>query len=196
MSHVRWSPGEQIVWTESLRGRLWAQRPVTVVRHDDDGLLGWMAPGTVCRFKKQPDDLEPGDERGMWIVHLRARGGWELTDHVWRGGGALMLVRDGVGHAVWALLNEDGSLAQWYLNIQDEPTWNTGGFDAMDHLLDVEVEPDLSGWSLKDEDHLEEAVRVGLYTRAQADAFHAEAVRAVGSIIAHGPPFVPIGPTR
>jgi predicted RNA-binding protein associated with RNAse of E/G family len=58
----------------------------------------------------------------------------------------------------------------------------------MDHLLDVVIDPDLS-WRWKDEEELEEAVRLGLLTRQAADGIRAEGERVIAQLEAREPPF-------
>jgi predicted RNA-binding protein associated with RNAse of E/G family len=58
----------------------------------------------------------------------------------------------------------------------------------MDHVLDVVIDPDLS-WRWKDEEELEEAVRLGLLTRKAADGIRAEGERVIVQLEAREPPF-------
>src|SRR5205814_261751 len=63
------------------------------------------------------------------------------------------------------------------------------GFDTTDYLLDVLVPPDRSTWTWKDEDELEEAVALGLFSPEDVREFRAEGERAAGAIIERKPPF-------
>ena len=62
------------------------------------------------------------------------------------------------------------------------------GFDTTDHLLDIWVDPDRS-WRWKDEDHLAEAIEIGLFTTEQAEAMRTEGERMVQRIEAWAAPF-------
>jgi len=52
----------------------------------------------------------------------------------------------------------------------------------------VVIDPDLS-WRWKDEEELEEAVRLGLLTRQAADGIRAEGERVIARLEARNPPF-------
>jgi predicted RNA-binding protein associated with RNAse of E/G family len=56
-------------------------------------------------------------------------------------------------------------------------------------MLDVVVEPDLSRWRWKDEDHLAEAVEDGVFSPAEGKAIRREGERVIGLIEAGTPPF-------
>lgn len=70
-----------------------------------------------------------------------------------REGGAYLLM-PGVAHAIhlwW--FPPDWRFGGWYINLQEPIRPTRLGFDSMDHILDVVIEPDLS-WRWKDEDEL------------------------------------------
>ena len=62
------------------------------------------------------------------------------------------------------------------------------GFEAMDLMLDVVVEPDLS-WRWKDREEFDEIVRRGLFDDALAERVMAEARRVIDDIDNADPPF-------
>ena len=59
----------------------------------------------------------------------------------------------------------------------------------MDHVLDVMVSPDQSGWQWKDEEQLARLRSIGLYTDEEARAIRAEATRVVRLIQADERPW-------
>ena len=63
------------------------------------------------------------------------------------------------------------------------------GFDYMDHVLDVVVDPDRSAWRWKDEDELKEAVERGSFSPDEALAIRAEAERGLTRLLDREPPF-------
>ena len=109
-----------------------------------------------------------------------AKGGWEHEEAEWYGG-RLMISELGAAHSVYVNWGRDGEFAGWYVNLEDPWRVSPLGFDTTDHLLDVVVEPDRS-WRWKDEDHLAEAVEVGLFTQKQAWGIRAEGERAIERI--------------
>ena len=62
------------------------------------------------------------------------------------------------------------------------------GFDSMDHMLDIVIEPDLS-WRWKDEGQLAEAVSIGLVTQAWANEVRRKGERMIERLEARRPPF-------
>jgi len=104
---------------------------------------------------------------------------WALRDHVWDTYRVLRLIRCGAAHSLelfWE--DETGAFAGWYVNLQEPLRRGPLGFDTDDLVLDIRVEPD-GGWGWKDEDELEEAVRLGRFTPDQAAAIRTEGERVV-----------------
>jgi len=146
----------------------------------DDLVAVYLAPGTI--FKVPANTSRDG-------ILERLDQGWELRDHEWRRGRTLHLLRPGVAHAIhlwWP--PPDWRFGGWNINLQEPIRPTPLGFDFMDHLLDVVIDPDLS-WRWKDEEELEEAVRLGLLTRQAADGIRAEGERVIAQLEAREPPF-------
>ncbi len=99
-----------------------------------------------------------------------------------------MIAEAGASHSVYVTWRKDGELVGWYVNLEEPWRESPFGFDTTDHLLDVWIEPDRS-WRWKDEDELAEAVEIGLFTPAKADAIRAEGERAIERIEAWSTPF-------
>jgi Protein of unknown function (DUF402) len=104
---------------------------------------------------------------------------WELRDHVWHTSSQLALIRWGRAHAVELLWDgETGDFAGWYVNLQEPLRRSPLGFDTDDLVLDIRVQPD-GTWQWKDEDELQEAVRLGRFSEAEARAIRAEGERVL-----------------
>jgi predicted RNA-binding protein associated with RNAse of E/G family len=99
-----------------------------------------------------------------------------------------MIHERGASHSVYVQWDRDGEFVGWYANLEEPWRDTTLGFDTTDHLLDVWVDPDRS-WRLKDEDHLAEAVEIGLLSQGKARAIRAEAERAIERVDAWRSPF-------
>lgn len=84
--------------------------------------------------------------------------------------------------------NDEDEFAGWYVNLEDPWRRSPFGFDSTDHLLDIRIGPDRT-WRWKDEDHLAEAVEIGLFTAECARAIRAEGERAIARIQAWTIPF-------
>jgi hypothetical protein len=146
---------------EVLHGRVWTERPVTVIADDGVTLVTHLRAGTVTRLPR-------GVARGEVGLRLRAGGAWDLEDRVFAAPDFVRLARFGDPFEVFAIWGDDGGVAGWYVNFQDPLRRVEDGFETLDHLLDLEVSPDCTTWARKDEDELEMAVHMGLYDRAAA----------------------------
>ena len=176
----RWQAGDQIALREVYRGRIWVARAATVVQDSDDLVAAYLAPGTRW---KVPADTPRTD------VLRRLQRGWRLGDYQWTGPRMLYLLRRGVSHAIhlwW--LPPDWRFGGWYVNLQEPIRRTALGFDYMDQMLDIVIDPDLS-WRWKDEDEIDEALAIGLLTPEQASAIRGEGERVIRTIEARAAPF-------
>ena len=174
----RFEPGQQILMREMWRGRLWAARPMTVVRDDDDLIAVYMAIGSPWKCPRAPDG---GVLRMPWRD-------WILEDLVWERLSFLHLIRPGEAHSSMAAFHPDGSFWGWYINLQEPLRRSPFGFDYMDQMLDILVTPD-GLIELKDEDELQEEVERGLMTPPEAEAVRAEAAKVIERIRGDESPF-------
>jgi predicted RNA-binding protein associated with RNAse of E/G family len=175
---MRWGRGDVVVLREVWHGRIWAARPLYVVhdRPDEQAFYGvadsaWMGPV---------------DHQGQ-LMRLPV-GEWRLVELPWGGEGILSFAWPEVAYAALAY-RQEGHGAGWYVNLQDPLRHTSIGFDTRDHVLDVLVPADGSGWRWKDEDDLDDAVRLGLYSAEDAGAFRAAGEAAVRRIQGGQPPF-------
>jgi hypothetical protein len=159
-------------------------RPVTVVRDDADGLIAWLAPGTIMLRPVLPDGAEL---RSVPPIEM-FRAERALRRDQWRGEGILMIAPTGAAWSVWLFWQPDWDFNGWYVNLEDAHRRDSASVITQDHVLDLQVAPDHSvRW--KDEDELDAAVVAGRYSAADADRFRADA-RAVEAIVAGwGSPF-------
>ncbi len=101
----------------------------------------------------------------------------------------LRIMYPGVPYSVWAMwLAGGGEFVKWYVNIESPFERADYGFTAIDHELDIVVNPDLS-WEWKDEAELERLVDVGIFTAAQAADFRRYGEEAVGRVEERSAPF-------
>ena len=121
-------------------------------------------------WKDASPDLRPTE---------RLNKAWALLDTEWTFGGTLRLSIPGASYSVIRLSNVDGSLYQWYINLEEPLRQTDIGFDYQDNILDVVVQPNLTDWIWRDEDELEEVVAAGLLSKAKATALYAEGTAAV-----------------
>jgi hypothetical protein len=165
-----WREGDIVLRREVLNdGRSWAEVPVIVVRDEPELLATYIASGAPFRFP-------PGEWPTATGVHP-----WAGKER-WHGHGVLMLQRPGEGHAVWVFwLGEQRAFHGWYVNLQEPFRRTAFGYDTQDHELDIWIARD-GAWEWKDDALLDERVREGRFTPAQAASIRAEGARVVGEL--------------
>ena len=177
---------------------MWAAGDTALLRHVDAGRVSRVLPALVVEDSRPvtalyvpagaPIKIRHGldgvaIERSLPFGERWSRP-WTLGDGTWAAH-TLMLVPAGAAYAYWSYWRDDWSFEGWYVNVQAPLRRTSLGWDTRDHVLDVVVAPDLSAWSWKDEDELEDAVAGGTFTRAEAAAIRAAAEQAL-AVLAEG----------
>jgi hypothetical protein len=128
--------------------------------------------------------VQPGAESMRPTTSLR-RGNlvsfddpWEHEPDIWRDNHALWLERVDEPYSLNLFWNGAWEFLGWYVQLQNPLRRSQVGFDTIDHLIDVWIEPDGS-WAWKDEDELERAVDLGLVRAEQAKAARATGERVL-----------------
>lgn len=96
---------------------------------------------------------------------------WEQT-HV------LRFEQPGARHSIEIYWTTAWEQMSWYVNLQTPVVFNGRCIDTTDQALDVLAFPDGS-WRWKDEDELEEAVELGIWSEAEAAEIRAEGERVI-----------------
>jgi hypothetical protein len=162
-----WRPGDRIVRRELCLGRPWLGQAAIVVADADDLLALYIAGDSELAY---PDGDWPG-----------GRHPWHGKDR-WRGHGVLQLQRPDEAHAVWLFWQgPERSLRCWYVNLQAPFRRTAAGIDTEDHELDIVIEPD-GAWRFKDDEWLDEWVRLGRWTEAEVAAIRAEGARVAADL--------------
>jgi hypothetical protein len=167
---VRWREGEVVLRREVLSdGRSWLQAPVIVVRDEPELLATYIASGAPFRFPPgpwpSPNGLHP------WAGKER-----------WHGNGVLMLQRPDEAHAVWVFWHGPERVFRgWYVNLQEPFRRTSFGYDTQDLELDIWIPAD-GPWQWKDEHLLDQRVREGRFTPAQAETARAEGRRVAAEL--------------
>ena len=184
---MTWPSGETVVVQEVWNGRVWAARPMRVVHDDGDFVALWFPKGT--RWKAPTTD--PGrpwlDDRGARLAECATSGEWVFRDGEWEAP-TLVLMHEGDWHAVWVAWLPDGSHWGWYVNLQRPYRRTTLGFETMDLMLDVIIDPDRR-WRWKDEDELEIFVDRGAFEPALAERVREEGLEVARRAERNEPPF-------
>ncbi|HZD18525.1 MAG TPA: DUF402 domain-containing protein [Actinomycetota bacterium] len=177
----RFEPGEAVALRDVLRGRIWTARPVTVVRDADDGWMFHIPPGTRW--------FAPWRDDAGWLRSKAPGTTWGLRRRTWSDAHVLSFAWPGCGHAVLYFWDQEWRPRSWYVNVEVPLRRWAAGFDTLDQDLDVVIEPDRSAWRWKDEEDVEEGVRLGTYTREEAAGFRREAERGLRRVLDREPPF-------
>lgn len=187
MTGEMWEPGQTVVHQEVWAGRLWAARPLRVVEDTDDRLLLWIPHGTRRWVPVAPPHRpDPPDVNRRTIENLVHRD-WQLGEHVWDVS-CLWILRPDDWHSTWVSWRPDGSHLGWYVNLQQPMRRHEFGFEAMDLMLDIVAEPDLS-WRWKDRDEFDEIAERGIFDADRSGRVEAEARAVIDDIERGRPPF-------
>jgi hypothetical protein len=174
-----WEPGEQILWCYPTEAR-----PVTVVADDDDGLAVWLAPATQILRLGRPDGSAFRDRP----VEERFHGPHDWSLAPWFGEGILMVAPPGAAYSLWLFRRDGGAFWGWYGNLEEAHVRSTVGVHSRDHVLDVWMD-EAGAVHWKDEDELEEVVRMGRFSADEATAIRAEGERLHAAMSRRRPPF-------
>lgn len=160
---MSWSPGELVVRREVLNdGRCWLEQDVVVVQDDGELLVTYVAPGSALRY---PLGFHPWHPKPAW-----------------QGNGVLHLQRSGDWYAIWVFWHgEEREFAGWYVNFQEPFRRAERSYDTQDLELDIWIPRD-GPWQWKDREALEERVREGRFTAAQAAHVRAQAERVAADL--------------
>lgn len=131
----RFEPGATVVRRESLHGQAWLEMPVVVVADEGDVLAVLLQPGAPFTFFDHPYGVHPWSGQSEWS-----------------GPTVLQLHRAGDAYSVWKFF-DGADFRHWYVNFEAPFRRWDGGFDTVDHGLDLIVGPDgTADW--KDVHHL------------------------------------------
>ena len=173
----RFDRGDVIALREIWDGRIFAAIPARVVEDHGDR--------RTCYIGRCPWKSARGAD-GEWL--RLPIGDWTLADrpsedHL------LSFSFDGIAAAPILIWDAEWEPRHWYVNLETPPRRTAIGFDYTDHALDVLVSIDRAEVTWKDEDELEEAVGLGLFTPGDAERFREDGERAVQRLVNREPPF-------
>ncbi len=174
-----WNPGDTVVIRGVWKGELWWACPQFVVQDTPELVaLYWRAGTPLRRWYRRP------------TVQEVFSGSPRLVDAEWIWTDVLSLVKPGEAHSV-DLMWDTGqrTLRCWYIQLQEPFRRTSIGFDTMDQILDVVIEPDRSSYQWKDEDEFAEAQAIGVYTTEQAQAIRLEGQHVIELLESDAPPF-------
>lgn len=175
----RWKPGDTIVVRGVWKGKLWWACPAYVVQDTPALLVIYWPAGTPTRSPVRRPTVQ--DELYNNI---------ELKDSNWTDNDILSLNISGAAHSIELMwMTGTHNVRCWYVHLQ-EPLRRTGiGFDTMDQMLDIVINPDRTDWYWKDEDEFSEAGAIGLYSQAKIAAIRTEGHKVIAMVQVNASPF-------
>jgi hypothetical protein len=190
----RFATGTEVWWRSIVDERVGYTIPTTVLVDNEVRVALLQRHGCICKRRR---GLR-GGLRGRVLSAQDWDGGH--VDRLWKGPDSIRLWPVGASFSVIRNWNsQQRCLSGWYGNLEQPWTRRGNGFDTRDLILDVQIEDDLSGWILKDEDELAAAEDVGLTVpltnveRPGADTSSASLCgRGVGIRRKSGPPSVAV----
>jgi hypothetical protein len=132
----RWRPGDIIVLRGVLKGKLWFAHPAYLVS-DSSHLVAFFWPaGTPTHSPlKRPTVRDELDNR----IALELRN--------WMDNDVLSLNPPGAGYSIEIMwLAGTHQMRCWYVHLQEPLRRTQIGFDTMDQILDIVINPDRSCW--------------------------------------------------
>jgi predicted RNA-binding protein associated with RNAse of E/G family len=160
-----------VVFRSIYRGRLVYAVPGWLVEDAPTHVVTATVPGALCQF--------PAGPRSNNLREI-AEGRLTLIDHVWHTNRILWLSPLGAPYAIGHVWEDaTDAFTGYYVNLQEPLRRSRDGFDSLDQVLDILVEPDGRTWHWKDQDELIDAVRVGMFTQHEADAIRRTGERVI-----------------
>jgi hypothetical protein len=169
----RFQQGQTIVLREMWKGKIWSARPAIVVKDKPELMAYYVPVETVCMAHRASDGSRAA------VINI-AHSDWILKNPEPSSHDHLRVIVPDKGCSVIFFMNPaDGSLQQWYVNMEQPLRRTAISYDYTDLFLDIIISPDLSEWRWDDEDELEEAVIAGLVSKEEAATLYTQGRRVV-----------------
>ena len=174
--------GQTILLREIWHDRVWSARPEIVVQDKPELMAFYIPSGTLW---KQPTAADGSRA----LAQTRYRADWLLKEVEWTGMGRLRMTIPGSYYSVLIFRNTDGSVRQWYINLEDPLRRMETGFDYIDQMLDITAVPNFATWQWKDADEVEEAIGLGIITSEKAAGMRVEGEKVINWLQSGKSPF-------
>jgi hypothetical protein len=177
--------GDHVVVRDIDRGKSRAVAPSIVVEDGPDLTVTFIPVGTELLSLT-------GDWESHSVEQVRgiADKSWLFRKYSWRDQGLLRITVPDTPWTMGVFWNGlDGALSSWYVNLEQPQVRTEYGFSLCDETLDVVIAPNRKSWAWKDEDELEEAVRIGYFSLDDELRLRANGLAAVERIQSGEPPF-------
>jgi hypothetical protein len=197
-SDTRFVPGTTVVRRDVHLGKVWSAQPYRALADTGTVLeLGYwpgihsLAPTTWTTALRTGDDAA----RKSGLANLAA-GAWELGPWAWRHTVVRSRFETGEMFSLHRFQDPDtGEPLRLYVNFERPIVRTRIGIDTLDLLVDLVVEPDLSGHHWKDVDEYTQGRRLGFITDAEHRRVEQARERALGLLQDRSGPFAEPWPT-
>jgi hypothetical protein len=174
-----WTPSDTVVMRGIWKGKLWWACPAFVVQDTPDLIALYWPVGTPTRSPVRRPTVE--DDLYNLI---------ELIERKWTDNDVLSLNTRGAAYSIHIMWEGNThQLRCWYVHLQEPLRRTRIGFDTMDQMLDIVINPDRTKWHWKDEDEFSEAEEIGVYSREKVQSIRQEGQRVIGLLNANASPF-------
>lgn len=188
---MTFSAGSAIVAREDWHGYLHSATPALVVVDESNAIVEWTPAGTraVCASSRQFPGREhlPRNERKLITLETSC---WHYASIVSETAGLNF-----VDTRHWSRIalgwSASGEFLGWYVNFQFPMSRTRLGYDSMDLVLDIVVEPDGAAWRWKDESDFEAAIERQILGAELRGPVLDEADRVLGLLHRREGPFDP-----
>jgi Protein of unknown function (DUF402) len=172
-------PGQGVILREVWHDKVYSVVPVRVVHDSSNWSALYLPPHTKSLWPhtREGETIRiPVDE-------------WILDGGPWEGGDVLYIVQPGLGYITSAAWDDDHIFEHWKIDLVEPVRRTPLGFDYMDQLLDIIVSADRSTWRWKDEDEVQEAQALGIFTAQQVGDLFRRGELAIQALQTNEPPF-------
>ncbi|HUR48243.1 MAG TPA: DUF402 domain-containing protein [Acidimicrobiales bacterium] len=182
--------GQVLLAREVWKGYLWRARPVICVADSDGLLVHWEPTGTpyivsTSRGFPEREGLSASNRQ----VESLATCNWNYTRGSF-GGSKLAFVAADSWSSVELTWSGDGRFVHWYVNFQLPADRHASGYDSLDLVIDLVVEPDGSFW-WKDTTEFEQALDSGVFPESYRDEVQAATEEVMTLLDSRSGPFDP-----
>jgi len=147
--------------------------PHLLLEETPERIVTCLLPGTIGKrwtLAGHPDWFRRLDEA------------WGLAEHVWHTRRVVITTTFGTGYSLevhWD--HESAEFLGWYVNLQEPLRRTPFGYDTMDQMLDIWIEPNRS-WHWKDCEEFHELELAGLFTAAEGEVIRSEGRHVIDNL--------------
>lgn len=169
-------PGEAVTYRELWLDRVMTAMPMRVVADDHDTTVLYLASGSRFQAARAPGG---GPVRDL--------ANWVSVSATWSGGSLIRLLPSGCWYCIDLEFDANREFRGYYVNFQEPMRRTVFGYDTVDLVLDVVVDPDGTA-RLKDEEDFDDAVAAGHIANDVAVRIREEARRVLRMVERDGAP--------